>query len=95
MLQRRSLRRHLKTGGSRGQALVEFSLVILTFMTLVVAIAEFAFFLTAKAGVTSAAQDSVQLASELGNTPNADFYILQEVDNDMAPPISAPRPGPR
>jgi len=56
-------------------------------MTLVVAICEFAFFLTIKVGVTDTAQDAVQYASELGNTPNADFMVLQLVEKDMGAPI--------
>jgi hypothetical protein len=66
---------------------VEFSLIIPIFMTLVVAILEFSFFLTVKIGVTDSSQDAVQLASELGNTPNADFSILQLVEKDMGSPI--------
>jgi hypothetical protein len=71
----------------RGQALVEFSLTILIFMTIFVAIAEFAFFLTVKIGVTNTAQDTVQLAAELGNTPYSDMQILQLVEKDVSAPL--------
>jgi len=76
---------------SGGQALVEFTLIIPIFMTLVVAIAEFSFLLVVKIGVTNTAQDAVQYASELGQTTNADFYILQLVEKDMAVPINRQR----
>jgi Flp pilus assembly protein TadG len=66
---------------------VEFSLIIPIFMTLVVAIGEFSFLLVVKVGTTDAAQDAVQYASELGQTANADFYILQLVEKDMSAPI--------
>lgn len=71
---------------SSGQALVEFSLIIPIFMLFVVAIAEFAFLLTIKIGVTDAAQDAVQLAAQLGNTPGADCTVLQLVEKDMGAP---------
>jgi hypothetical protein len=73
--------------GERGQALVEFSLVIMIFITVIVALCEFSFLLTTKIGVTDAAQDAVQLASQLGNTNNADFQVLQLVERDMSAPI--------
>jgi TadE-like protein len=72
---------------ARGQALVEFSLVIMIFMTIVVAIMEFSFVLTTKIGVTDSAQDAVQLAAQIGTNDDADFYILQIVEKDMSAPI--------
>jgi hypothetical protein len=83
----RSLGRPARRRRARGQALVEFALIIPIFLTLIVAIAEFAFLLTVKIGVTNTAQDAVQLGAELGNTPNADFFILQIVERDMGAPI--------
>jgi len=70
----------------RGQALVEFSLIIPIFMTLVVAIAEFSFLLTIKIGITDTAQDAVQTAAEMGNNPDADFAILSRVEADLTSP---------
>jgi Flp pilus assembly protein TadG len=71
----------------RGQALVEFSLVIPIFMVIFLAIAEFAFVLTTKTGVTNASQDAVQLAAELGNSQYADTTILQLVESDISSPL--------
>lgn len=72
---------------SRGQALVEFALIIPIFMTLIVAIMEFAFLLTIKTGVTDSAQDGVQLASQLGNNLDSDFSVLQLVEKDISSPM--------
>jgi Flp pilus assembly protein TadG len=72
----------------RGQALVEFSLIIPIFMTLIVAIAEFSFILTIKIGVTDAAQDAVLIAAQMGNSPDADYAILSQIEKDMTPPAN-------
>jgi len=76
---------------SRGQALVEFALAIPIFLTLVVAIVEFAFLLTVKTGVTYASEDATQTAAELGNTPDADCMILQQVERDIQAPVDKVR----
>jgi Flp pilus assembly protein TadG len=72
---------------SRGQAMVEFTMVFMIFMTIVVALMEFSFLLTTKVGVTNTAQDAVQLASQLGNTASSDFQILQLVEKDISAPM--------
>jgi hypothetical protein len=68
---------------------VEFALVIPIFLTIVVAIAEFAFVLTVKTGVSFAGQDATQLAAELGNTPDADVLILQQIEKDLQAPVNS------
>jgi Flp pilus assembly protein TadG len=73
---------------ARGQALVEFTLVIPIFMLIVVAIAEFSFFLTIKIGVTNTAQDAVQYASELGSVNAADYQVLQLIEQDVSSPMN-------
>jgi Flp pilus assembly protein TadG len=77
--------------GARGQTLVEFALVIPIFLTLVVAIAEFAFLLTVRTGITYASQDATQLAAELGNSPDSDIYILQQIEKDVQSPVDKSR----
>lgn len=72
---------------SRGQALVEFALVIPIFLVVVVAIAEFAFLLTVKTGITYASQDATAMASALGDSPDADVYILQQIERDLQAPV--------
>lgn len=76
---------------SVGQTLVEFALVIPIFLTVVVAIAEFAFLLTVRTGITYASQDASQIASELGNSPDADVYILQQIEKDVMAPVDKAR----
>ena len=72
---------------SRGQAMVEFTMVFMIFMTIVVALMEFSFLLTTKIGVTNTAQDAVQLASQLGNTASSDFQILKLVEKGISAPM--------
>ena len=72
---------------SRGQAMVEFSMIIMIFMTMVVGIVEFSFLLTVKTGISFASQDATQQAAQLGNTPDADCTILQLIDKDLQAPI--------
>jgi hypothetical protein len=74
--------------GQRGQALVEFALIIMVFMTVIVAICEFAFLLTVKTGIAFASQDATQLAAELGSQPDADCYILKLIDKDLLAPVN-------
>ncbi len=71
----------------RGQSLVEFALVIPIFLTLVVAIAEFAFMFSSYLSISFVSRDGVQLAAELGNTPGADIVILNRIDNDITAPV--------
>ncbi|HEX7492323.1 MAG TPA: TadE family protein [Candidatus Limnocylindrales bacterium] len=75
----------------RGQALVEFALVIPIFILIVVAIAEFSILFTSFLAVGFASHDASQLAATLGNTTGADYAILQRVDSDVMAPASARR----
>jgi Flp pilus assembly protein TadG len=79
-------RRHRR---ARGQALVEFALVIPIFMAIVVSLFELSFFLTTRIGLSNAGQDAAQLASEVGKDPDADFLILQLIEKDISAPMSA------
>ena len=64
------------------------SQVLLPFMIIIVALIEFSFLLTAKIGVTDAAQDAVQLASELGTDQSSDFQVLQLIQKDVSTPLN-------
>lgn len=70
-----------------GQALAEFALVIPIFLVLVVAIAEFGLLVTIRNGVTLASQDATSLASQLGNSQDADVYVLRQIEQDLQPPV--------
>jgi TadE-like protein len=74
---------------SRGQSLVEFSLVIPIFLTVFFAIVEFSFLFTSFVSIGFASHDAAQLAATYGNTTNADGAILQRVMNDVMTPASA------
>ena len=78
----RRSRRH-----ARGQAMVEFALVILPFMVLFVAIAEFAFMFSSYLSISFASRDGVQVAAEMGNDGSADFVILQRIEQDISAPL--------
>ncbi len=92
MLNRRSLRRHLKTGSSRGQAIAEFSIVILLFMTMFTAMLEFGFAFTVQMQTNFASRDAAVVASESGASANsADCAVLNKIDQDMISPASRSR----
>src|SRR3954468_10609063 len=74
---------------SRGQALVEFSLVIPIFLTLIMAVVEFAFGLNASLTVGYASRDAALVATEAGNTSGADCLILRAVESRIGAPASA------
>lgn len=73
---------------SRGQALVEFTLVIPIFLVLVVAVAEFSIMFTSYVSIGFATHDASQVAATLGNTPGADAAVLQRIDNDVMSPAN-------
>jgi hypothetical protein len=73
---------------SRGQALVEFALVIPVFLTVFFSIVEFSFLFTNYISVGYASHDASQLAATMGNTQYADAAILQRIDNDISTPAN-------
>jgi hypothetical protein len=75
--------------GSRGQAMVEFAMVFMMFITLVVSIIEFAFLFTSNLSITYASHDAAQLAAEYGNTAGVDCATLERIDNDVSAPANA------
>jgi hypothetical protein len=68
---------------------VEFSLVIPLFLTIFMAIVEFAFMFSSFVSVGFASHDAAQLAATYGDTPGADTLVLQRVDNDIMLPANA------
>ncbi len=74
---------------SRGQSLVEFALVIPIFLTVVVAIAEFAFLFTTYLSASFTSRDAVQVAAEMGNSPCSDEVILTRVEQDLTGPANS------
>jgi hypothetical protein len=86
MRSRRNTTRHRR---SRGQALVEFTMIIPIFLTVFFSIVEFSFLFTSYLSVGFASHDAVQLAAMYGNTNGADAAILQRVTNDIMTPANA------
>jgi flavin-binding protein dodecin len=87
MPHRPSLRRYLKTGGFRGQALAEFSIVIMVFLTMFIGMLEFGFAFAVDMQTSFASRDAAIVASESGGSAStADCAILNTIDRDtMAP----------
>ena len=81
--------RNLKTGSSRGQALVEFSLVFLIFMTMFMGVIEFGVAFSIRTQVSFASRDAAVVASESGSSPTTtDGAILNTIDKDLIAPAT-------
>lgn len=75
---------------ARGQALVEFSLVIIVFITMMMGMIEFGVAFSVKMQVSFASRDGAILAAESGASDplTADCAILSRIDQDFLPPTS-------
>lgn len=83
-----------RTGRStRGQALVEFALVLPLFIVLLLGLIEFAFLFNALLSVNYAARDAALAAGEAGDGSGADCVILDTVDTSVGPPTDDGRIG--
>jgi Flp pilus assembly protein TadG len=69
-----------------GATLVEFSLIFPLFMLMFMAIIEFSLAFNATIGINRASQDAGLVASETANTPGADCYILNTVEDEIGVP---------
>ena len=76
---------------SRGQALVEFALVIPIFLSIFVAIVEFSFLFTSYVSIGFASHDGAQLAATLGNSIGSDCAVIERVDQDVMTPADPKR----
>jgi hypothetical protein len=82
------LRKHKR---ARGQALVEFSLVLPLFITILLAIIEFAFTFSAVLSVNFASRTAALLAAEGGADVGTDCVVLRSVESNIKPPASDAR----
>jgi hypothetical protein len=73
--------------GERGQTLVEFSLVIPIFLTMLIAFVEFAFTFNAVLATDFSSRDAALAGAEAGNAAGSDCVILQTVESDMHAPV--------
>lgn len=79
-------KRHRNAGG---QAIVEFSLVIVVFLAMLTGMIEFGVAFSVKMQLSFASRDAVVAASESGTVPaTADGAILNLIDKDIMTPAS-------
>ncbi|MEW6223153.1 MAG: TadE family protein [Chloroflexota bacterium] len=76
---------------SRGQALVEFALVVPLFLTLTLSIIEFAFVFNAVLAVNFASRNAALLAAEGGNEAGTDCIVLRTIDEELTAPADRAR----
>ena len=87
----RSLPRLLRRPQSRGQAMVEFGLVLPIFIVLVIGLIEFSLAFNANLAVNFASREAALIAAESGNDAIADCRILQTIENSIDRPSDASR----
>lgn len=73
---------------SHGQSLVEFALVIPIFLTMLIALVEFAFVFNAVLATNFASRDAALLAAEAGSDGGADCAVLKAVESDIGAPAN-------
>lgn len=71
----------------RGQALLEFAIVLPVLMLMVTGIIEFALAFNSSLGINRASQNAALVAAEAGNLPGADCMILTRIEQDINAPI--------
>lgn len=71
----------------RGQALLEFAIVLPVLMLMVTGIIEFALAFNSSLGINRASQNAALVAAEAGNLPGADCMILTKIEQDINAPI--------
>lgn len=72
--------------GERGQAFVEFALLLPLIMLLVVGLMEFGMFMNSRGAVEFASRDGSVLAAEGGNAVGTDCVVLDKVERDIVSP---------
>ncbi len=77
----------------RGQALVEFSLALPLFLTIMLAIIEFGFAFNAVLAVNFASRNAALTAAESGDAEGSDCLVLRTVERDVSAPADRGRIG--
>jgi hypothetical protein len=86
--------------GERGQTLVEFALVFPVFLSVLIAVIEFAFVSNALLALSFAARDASAIAAEacgdgtcglFSDYPTADCHILERIERDIQAPADPAR----
>jgi Flp pilus assembly protein TadG len=76
---------------SRGQAVAEFALLVPVLFVLIMGLIEFAVAFNAVLGIQRASQNGAHMASIAGNLLGADCLILDQIENDLQPPLNKAR----
>src|SRR2546425_5689311 len=80
-----------RRGEERGQALVEFALLLPLLLLLIVGIIEFSFVWNSRNTVLFASRDGSMLAAEGGSNDGTDCVVLNRIENDVVSPSNALR----
>ena len=75
----------------KGQAIVEFALVLPVLLLLLLGLIEFSFVLNSRNTVLFASRDGSMLAAEGGSLDGTDCVVLQRVDGDVVSPATSLR----
>lgn len=75
----------------KGQAIVEFALILPALMLLVIGLIEFSFVLNSRNTVLFASRDGSMLAAEGGSLDGTDCVVLQKIDGDVVSPSTVLR----
>jgi len=84
-------RRGPTTSSERGQALVEFALVLPAFLLLVFGVVEFGLAFNAAVSVNFVSRAAALLAAEGGRSEGTDCMVLRAIEQDMTSPASPTR----
>ena len=79
------------TSSDSGQALVEFSLVLPVFLTLLFSLVEFGFVLSVSSDVNYVSRVAAMLAAEGGRSAGTDCMVLARIERELTPPSTAAR----
>jgi Flp pilus assembly protein TadG len=79
-------RRSRRSDRTRGQAVVEFSLVLPLFLTVMLAIIEFGFAFNSVLAVNFASRNAALTAAESGDAEGTDCLVLRTVERDVTAP---------
>jgi len=77
----------------RGQALVEFSLIVPLFLTIMLAIIEFGFAFNAVLAINFASRNAALTAAEGGDADGTDCLVLRAIEGDVGAPADRSRIG--
>src|ERR1700694_4999092 len=75
----------------KGQAIVEFALIMPILLVLIIGLIEFSFVLNSRNTVLFASRDGSMLAAEGGSLDGTDCVVLQRVDGDVVSPATSLR----